>query len=170
MPLKYDIEPLGAQHDRATFSCGVEALDRYFREQAGQERRKDVAAVFVLRLLDTDQIAGFYTLNATSIEPLSLPASIIKRLPRYPTLPALLMGRLATDQRFQGQGVGRTLLMSALARSLTLREQLGAIGVIVDAKGDTARNFYEKYGFLRFTDDAYRLILPMKTISQLVTG
>jgi GNAT superfamily N-acetyltransferase len=169
MPLNYEIEPLGAHHDRAAFSCGVEQLDRYFREQAGQERRKDVAAIFVLRLLDTDQVAGYYTLSATSIEPLSLPQGLIKRLPRYPTLPALLVGRLAADRRFQGQGIGRMLLMSALARSLELREQLGAIGVVVDAKSDAARDFYEKYGFMRFLDDAYRLFLPMKTLVALVS-
>src|SRR4051794_37498933 len=139
MPFKYDIEPLGPQHDRAAFSCGVSELDRYLREQAGQERRKDVAAVFVLRLVDTDQVAGYYTLSATSIEPLSLPTALARRMPRYPTVPALLVGRLAVDQRFQGQGIGRALLMSALARSLGLRGQLGAIGVVVDAKDDAAR-------------------------------
>jgi GNAT superfamily N-acetyltransferase len=170
MPLTYVIEPLGQHHDRSTFICGVPELDRYLREQAGQERRRDVTAVFVLRSPDTAQVAGYYTLSAASVEPQSLPPAIVKRLPRYPTLPVLLIGRLAADQRFQGQGIGSALLMSALARSLDIRAQLGAIGVVVDAKDDTARDFYEKYGFVRFDDDACRLLLAMKTIEQLVSG
>lgn len=168
MPLQYEIEPLGEHHNRAAFSCGVEALDRYFRERAGQESRRDVARVFVLRMRDSQDVAGFYTLSAISIEPKDLPPGLARRLPRYPTLPALLVGRLAVDQRYQGQGVGRALLMSALGRSLAIRAQIGAIGVIVDAKDDRARTFYEQYGFQRFQGDPYRLILFMKTMEQLI--
>jgi len=168
MPPRYEVEPLGEQHNRAAFSCGVEALDRYFRERAGQESRRDVARVFVLRKLGTQDVAGFYTLSAISIEPRDLPPALAKRLPRYPTLPALLVGRLAVDQRYQGRGAGRALLMSALARSLEIRAQVGAIGVIVDAKDDRARTFYEQYGFQRFQGTPYRLVLFMKTIEQLI--
>lgn len=168
MRLQYEVEPLGEQHNRAAFSCGVEALDRYFRTQAGQESRRDVARVFVLRELGSEEVAGFYTLSAISIEPKGLPPTLIRRLPRYPTLPALLVGRLAVDQRYQGRGVGRALLMSALRRSLAIRAQICAIGVIVDAKDDRARTFYEQYGFQRFQSDPHRLILFMKTIEQLV--
>ena len=113
-------------------------------------------------------MAGFYTLSAISIEPKDLPPALTKRLPRYPTLPALLVGRSTVDQRYQGQGVGRALLMSALGRGLAIRAQISAIGVIVDAKDDRARTFYEQYGFQRFQSDPYRLILFMKTIVQLV--
>lgn len=168
MPLQYEVEPLGEQHNRAAFSCGVEALDRYFREQAGQESRRDVARVFVLHMRGAQDVAGFYMLSAISIEPKDLPPALTKRLPRYPTLPTLLVGRLAVDQRYQGQGVGRALLMSALARSLGVRTQIGAVGVIVDAKDERARTFYEQYGFQRFRDDLYRLVLFMKTIEQLI--
>lgn len=168
MPLQYEVEPLGEHHNRAAFSCDVEALDRYFRTQAGQESRRDVARVFVLRKLGMQDVAGFYTLSAISIEPKELPPTLAKRLHRYPTLPALLVGRLAVDQRFRGQGVGRALLMSALGRSLAIRAQVGAIGVIVDAKDDRARAFYEHYGFQRLQSDPYRLILFMRTIEQLV--
>ncbi len=168
MPLQYEVEPLGEQHNRAAFSCGVDALDRPFRERAGQESRRDVARVFVLRMRSAQDVAGFYTLSAISIEPKDLPPALTKRLPRYPTLPALLVGRLAVDQRYQGRGAGRALLMSALARSLEIRAQVGAIGVIVDAKDDRARAFYEQYGFQRLQGDPYRLIPFMKTIEQLL--
>ena len=168
MEPKYEIEPLGDAHDRAAFASGIAPLDRYLREQAGQEMRRNVAAVFVLRMGGSSTIAGYYTLSATSTEPTGLPRDLQKRLPRYPTLPALLIGRLAVDQRYQGQGIGRALLTSALSRSLRLRTEVGAIGVIVDAKDDRARQFYERYGFQGFLDDPYRLFLPMQTVADLV--
>ena len=170
MPLIYHVEPLGSQHDRLAFSSGVAPLDQYFRERAGQDRRRDVASVFAPRVGDAPEVAGYYTLSAISIEPVSLPPALAKRLPRYPTLPAFLVGRLAVDRRYQGQGIGRRLLMSALGRSLELRTQIGAIGVIVDAKDDAARAFYEHYDFQRFEDNPYRLILSMKTMEQLLGG
>lgn len=163
----YEVKPLASEHDRTAFSCGVEPLDRYFRDQAGQEMRRNVAAVFVLRVLDSSAVAGYYTLSAMSLEPTELPLDLIKRLPRYPTLPALLIGRLAVDRRYQGQGIGRALLMSALSRSLNLRSEVGAIGVVVDAKDDVARQFYAYYGFQPFLNRPYRLFLPMKTIERL---
>jgi len=163
----YEVKPLASEHDRAAFSCGVEPLDRYFRDQAGQEMRRNVAAVFLLRMLDSSAVAGYYTLSAMSLEPTELPLDLIKRLPRYPTLPALLIGRLAVDRSYQGQGIGRAMLMSALSRSLKLRSEVGAIGVVVDAKDDAAGQFYEHYGFQRFLNRRYRLFLPMKTIEHL---
>jgi GNAT superfamily N-acetyltransferase len=170
MPVRYEIEPLGEQHNRAAFSSGVEPLDRYLRERAGQEMRRNVAVVYVLRLLGESEIAGYYSLSATSIEPTGLPQDILKRLPRYPTLPALLIGRLAVDQRYRGQGIGQALLMSGLARSWELHDQIGAIGVIVDAKDDSARAFYEHYRFQGLLDQPYRLFLLMRTIEELVSG
>lgn len=169
----YVVEPLSKRHNRADFSCGEEELDRYLKQQASQAGRRDVARVFVLCpgadevCFAPTTIVGYYTLSATSIEPTNLPSDLAKRMPRYPTLPAILLGRLAIDRRYQGQGIGSILLTSALQRSLRLSTELGAIAVIVDAKHDRARQFYEHYGFQRFIDHEYRLFLPMKTIEQL---
>lgn len=90
------IEPLGPGHDRSAFSCGVPALDRYLREQAGQDARRRVAAPFVASN-DRVRVLGFYTLSATSIELTEVPAALADKLPRYPRLTAALLGRLATD-------------------------------------------------------------------------
>lgn len=163
----YVVEPLGSHHDRAAFVCGIAALDDYLKHRAGQEVKRDVARVFVLTQHNSSAILGYYTLSATSITPDGLPQDIVKRLPRYPALPALLIGRLAVDQQYQGQGMGRRLLLSALRRSLNLRAELGFIAVIVDAKDDAARTFYERYDFHRFVDNPYRLYLPMGTIAQI---
>jgi predicted GNAT family N-acyltransferase len=129
--------------------------------------RRHVAGVFVAYEAESTTVAGYYTLSATSIELADLLQDMAKRLPRRPTLPAVLLGRLAVDQRYRGQRVGELLLMSALRRSARLRTDIGMIAVIVDAKDDRARSFYERYGFMRLEEQEFRLFLPMKTIDQL---
>jgi GNAT superfamily N-acetyltransferase len=129
---QFVIESLGA-HDRTAFSCGVAALDRYFRQQAGQDHRRRAAIVFVA--LDTtadNAVAGFYTLSAAQILTRDIPEQIARRMPRYPELPAVLLGRLAVDQRWQGQQLGRLLITDALLRCARL-EQIGALFLLVDA-------------------------------------
>ena len=162
----YRVEPLGEQHDRAGFSCGVDALDHYFRHQAGQDVRRKLAAVFVLHDTAAGAVVGYYTLSATSIEPSSLPPAIAKRLPRYADLPAVLLGRLAVDTRYRGRGFGELLMTDALRRSLAQSDQIAAMAVVVDAKDETARRFYEKYGFRRFADDEHRLFISMSDIAR----
>jgi GNAT superfamily N-acetyltransferase len=154
------VELLHQRHDRAAFSSGNDDLDRLFREQAGQDQKRRLSAVFVLYDVANDIVAGYYTLSACEIEPRALPNELAKRLPRRP-LPATLIGRLATDRRYRGQGLGGMLLVNALTRAANASRGIGAMAVIVDAKDDQARGFYERYGFQRFADDPYRLFLPM---------
>ena len=163
-------EPLGDRHDRAAFSCGVGAHDRYLKQQAGQDLRRHVAAVFVAHEAASPAIAGYHTLSAFGIALASLPAEVTVRLPRYNPLPATLSGRLAVDQRYQGHGLGPQLLMDALERSLAATQQIASMAVVVDAKDDVARRFYERYDFNRYLEDDYRLYLPMKTVEQLIAG
>ena len=170
MSVSLVFEPLGTQHDRAAFSCGIEPLDRYLKQQASQDIRRRVAAVFVAREPGETAIAGYYTLAAFGIAPTSLPTEITKRLPRYDQFPATRVGRLAVAQRFQGQGLGRLLLMHALDSSFREAPKIGAMAVVVDVKDDNARAFYEHYGFQRFPDDGYRIYLTMATISHLIVG
>ncbi len=158
----YRVEPLGDQHDRGVFSCGVEALDRYFRVQAGQDSRKRVATCFVL--VDQDgSVAGYYTLSATSITLVDLPAEIARKLPRYPAIPATLMGRLAVDRRQHSRGFGELLLFDAFSRAL--RSEIATFAFVVDAKDETAQAFYELYGFRRLPSAGRRLFLPLAEIA-----
>lgn len=165
--MDYVFEPLSQDHNRAAFSCGVEPLDRYVRQHASQDIRRRVAAVFVAHESMSNVVCGYYTLSAFGINPVSLPTEITRRLPRYDSLPATLVGRLAVDQDQQGQGLGRQLLMDALERSLQATEQIASMAVVVDAKDDAARRFYERFGFQRFLDNDYRLYIPMATVGQL---
>ncbi len=168
MAVTYRWEPLGAQHDRVSFASGNDDLDRYFREQAGQDQKRGVARPFVVVEIATGAVAGYYTLSATSVDLRTLPAQITKRMPRYPTVPTTLLGRLARDLRYRGRGIGELLLSNALRRSYDTSQQVASVGVVVDAIDDGARAFYEGYGFSRFPDQEYRLILPMRTIKQLL--
>jgi len=165
------VEPLG-KHNRAAFSCGKEPLDRYIRQQAGQDIRARVAAVFVLCSPDESTIIGYYTLSSFAVQLRDVPEAERKRLPRYPEVPAVLVGRLAVDERYAGQGWGKVLLIDALQRSLDQSEQIAAAAVVVDAIDESALAFYEKFGFRLLLDPdnehERRLFLPMKTIEQLL--
>jgi GNAT superfamily N-acetyltransferase len=161
---EYQFEPLGKQHNRAAFSCGDEALDRYLRQQTRQDMTKNVAQVFVLVHRPTEQLAGFYTLSAFSVQAAELPEDVARQLPRYPLIPATMLGRLAVDQQFRGQGIGGVLLLNALRRAREASRSVASVAVIVDAKNDQARSFYEHYDFQRFISDEYRLFLPMGAI------
>ncbi|MDX8461800.1 GNAT family N-acetyltransferase [Mesorhizobium sp. VK2B] len=158
------VEVLGPQHVRSAFESGVEPLDRYLRLQAGQDARKNIAAPFVLVMPD-GAIAGYYTLSSTAVNVGEWPAETVRKLPRYPFVPATLLGRLAVDRRQQGRGYGRYLLADALHRSL--RSEIASFAVIVDAKDENARRFYERESFLPFPDQPMKLFRPMADIAGL---
>lgn len=155
---------LGPHHDRTAFSCGVGPLDRYFQTQAGQDARKRVAATFVL-LGSDGVVAGYYTLSSSAIRLADLPAEMVRKLPRYPQIPATLLGRLAVDLRYRGRGYGRFLLADALFRSV--RSEIASFAIVVDAKDENARRFYERESFLPFPDQPLKLFRPMADIAEL---
>lgn len=165
---RYRFEPLGRHHDRAAFSCGVPALNQYLQRQARQDVQRHIAAVFVLQDGEEGRIAGYYTLSATAIGLNELPDDLARRLPRYPDLPAVLLGRLAVDTGYRGQGFGEIVLMDALSRALTQSQQIAALAVIVDAKDEAAVGFYQRYGFQQLIEQPERLYLPMQTIATVL--
>lgn len=156
------------QHNIEKFSCGIKELDTYLKQQAGQETKKMVTAVYIIRKIKSAEVIGYYTLSTNSIELTNLPESSIRKLPKYKALPALLIGRLAIDINYQGQGIGEKMLLDALNRSYLLSKQVGCFAVIVDAKDKKSSNFYEKYGFKRSIKKPYKLYLPMLTIINLI--
>lgn len=155
------LAPLDGSHDRKIFNSASEPLNRYLREQASQDIRRRVAACFVA--LDGERhIAGYYTLASASLLLTDLPASTGKKLPRYPTVPAVRMGRLAVDLAFKGQGLGSALLADALARAA--RSEIAAFALIVDAKDEAAAAFYRHHSFIALPDSPLTLFLPLATI------
>lgn len=161
------VRPLEKTHDRKSFDCGNEDLNRYLREQARQDAEKRVAAPFVFTQPGSQAVLGFYTLSASIILVEELPPDLMKRLPRHGQLPVTLLGRLAVDRSLGGQGVGEFLLVDALRRSLEAAQQIAAMAVIVDAKNEKAESFYRHFDFQPFQQTPLRLFLPMGQVAKL---
>jgi len=153
------IEPLGPSHNRAEFRCGVDALDRYFREQAGQDVRRRATACFVARETAAERIAGFYTLAAGGILLTEMPVRFAKRLPRYPTVPVARLGRMAVALAYQDRKLGGALLWDAIERAS--RSEVAVYALVVDAKDEQAEDFYLHHGFVAFGDAHRVLMLPL---------
>jgi len=158
------IEILARHHDRATFRCGDTELDDYLRRFARQHAKTKISRTYVAA--DGKRILGYYSMAMAGIRGEQLPVRYQTRFPRFP-LPVARLARLAVDQRHQRQGLGELLLADALHRCLLLSEQIGMIGVIVDAKHERARVWYERYEFERFPDSPLTLWLPIAAISRL---
>ncbi len=154
------LAPLDTGYDRAVFSCGSQPLDRYLREHVSQDVRRRIAACFVA-LTDEQRIAGYYTLASASLLFSDLPTELAKKLPRYPSVPAVRMGRLAVDQAFKGQGLGGALLADALDRAA--RSEIAAFALVVDAKDEAAAAFYRHHGFIALADSPLSMFLPLAT-------
>lgn len=157
----FRVVPIDKMYDRSTFDSGSEALDRYFREHVTQDVKRRVTACFVALSRD-GRIAGYYTLSSASIYLGDLPVKLAKKLPRYPSIPAVRMGRLAVDRTFQGQGLGGALLADALIR--IIRSEIAAYALIVDAKDKKAANFYRHHGFIETVNNPLLLFLPLATV------
>ncbi|MBI3712347.1 MAG: GNAT family N-acetyltransferase [Burkholderiales bacterium] len=158
---RFQLASLDAMHDRVAFNSDSEPLNRYLREQVTQDVRRRVAACFVA-LADEQRIAGYYTLASASLLLTDLPASTGKKLPRYPTVPAVRMGRLAVDQAFKGLGLGGALLADALDRAVS--SEIAAYALVVDAKDELAAAFYLHHGFIALPNSPRTLFLPLATV------
>jgi ribosomal protein S18 acetylase RimI-like enzyme len=162
----FAIAPLSPHHDRRAFSCGVDPLDRYLQTQAAQDIRRRIANCFVATSANSNIIAGYYTFSAASVPMLDLPSETAKRLPRYPVVPAALIGRLAIDRQYRGRGLGAALLFDAIARAA--RADTAIFAVLVDAKDDAAAAFYRHHGFQPFAARPRTLFLPIGTALKLL--
>ena len=160
-------ENLNSGHRKNEFSCGKEMLDNYLHRQANQDIKRKLSACFVINDQETNLLKGYYTLANNSIPQEIIPKKFQKRLPKsYSSIPTTLLGRLAIDNRFQGKGFGRLLLIDALKRSYEISKNIGSFAVVVDPLDQDAENFYDKYGFIKLPDSR-KMFLPMNTIKEL---
>lgn len=163
--ITYQIRPLDASVDTASFQCGREPLDNYIRRYASQDMRKNVARVFVATPEDNlRQPAGFFTLSAGSVSCSSLPESLMRKLPRYP-VPVALIGRLAVGLAFQGKGLGSIMLADACRKVSQASSVLAVAGIVVDAKDEKAIAFYTHFGFIPLQGQAGKMLLPVSAFS-----
>ena len=165
---EYRIEALDpAKHRRAEFQCESPELTEFLRTRARKEMEARASACFVLVPLDDPgRVAGYYTLSAAEVVTAELPQALAKRLPRYRSLPATLLGRLAREAAFRGRGIGDRLMADALARALAGSAEIGAVAVLTDPKDERAARFYRGFGFIQLNDR--RLILSIRDVARVM--
>lgn len=154
-------------HDRNSFDCGVSELNTFLKQHANQNQTKNISTTYVaVGAVSTDdlkKIYGFYTLSAGNIQCDQLPENIKSKLPKYP-IPIARIGRLGVDKDHKNQGIGGFLLHDAFSNVLSIADKIGVYAVVVDAKDDNAKSFYQNYGFIELQDSALTLFLPVDTI------
>ena len=152
---------LTRDHDRNSFDCGVPALNDYLKKFALQNQKKHAARTYVATR--GNRIVGYYSLAYGSVSLEEAPQSVKSGLPRHP-VPVILLARLAVDSAEQGSGLGAALLKDALLRTIQAAEIAGLRAMLVHAKDDSAKRFYQKYGFEPSPIDAYHLFLRLSDI------
>lgn len=164
---EYVVAVLAPRHERDAFSCGEPTLDSYLKQRANQDMKRGLAVCYALTERGGNDVRGYYTLSATSVDLSSLPENLRRRSGTYPVVPAVLLGRLAVDNTLRGGGFGAALLADALQRAA--RTGVGVKLVVVDALNETAAAFYERFGFQRFEDAPMRLFLPVAAVTDLLS-
>ncbi len=148
-------------HDCAGFDCGTPVLNEYLARFATQQRRRGIAQIYVLVDSSTPSVVlGYYTLSAAQVDTAQIPEADRKRLPRFP-VPCFRMGGFAIHKDHMGKGLGKRLLGLAVDRCLRAKEEVAAYALIVDAKDERAKSFYEHYGFTACGDQPLTLYLPL---------
>lgn len=165
----WKIESLTKSHIRDHFDCGNLELNLFIQAQARQQQSKKLGSTKVaISSENPTKVLGFYTLSAGSIQFEYLPPDIQKKLVQYP-IPIARLGRLAVDLTTKGQGFGGFLLKDALLRCLQIATEMGLFAVVVDAKNEKAKSFYQKYGFITLVDFPMTLFLPLKSIEEAIS-
>jgi len=167
MPVEWRVEPLQRDHDRAHFNCGEPALDEYLARFARQNQESGVARTFVaVSDAEPTRVLGYYSLAVGAIDKANLPPKASRRFPNF-SLPVARLARLAVDQSQKGQGMGEDLLLDALSRCLRVAEEVGIAAVLIDAKHERAKAFYERYEFEALPDHPLTLWLPLPAVRKL---
>ncbi len=164
MSAAFRVSRLTPQTKRDNFHSGSSSLDRYFHSQVTQDIKRNITACFIAST-DDGRVAAFYTLASASVLLTDLPPEMTRKLPRYPSVPAVRMGRLAVDQSFQGQGLGGAMLADALQRCVAA--EIAAYALLVDAKDTQAAEFYAHHGFIALPQQALSLFLPLASVQSL---
>lgn len=167
---QFRVERMRSDHDRTRLDSGNGDLDRWLRENASQAMRGDTARVWVLVPAEGGAVVGYYTLGAFTLVADAMPVNLGKRLPKRIPIPATLMGKLAVDKTFAGQGIGTFLLADGLRRAWRQSTEVASVGVVVDAVDAGIAGWYETRGFAPFPQHPLRLILPMQDIERLFGG
>jgi GNAT superfamily N-acetyltransferase len=155
-------ELLTAAHDVSGFSCGKPALDRWLKIHALANQEKGFTAVLVVHV--GHRVVGYYGLAPTAVVPGAMPRSIRTGQPPDP-VPCLLLGQLATDSGWIGQGIGTGLVKHALARCVRAASLVGGRALMVNAVDHEAAAFWQRRGFVPSKDDPLVLFRSIAAIA-----
>jgi GNAT superfamily N-acetyltransferase len=147
------------------FDCGQPALNQFLRRHALQNQQAQGAQTYVCR--DAGRVIGYYSLTVGGVAPEAAPARVVKGLARHP-VPVMILARLAVDRDYQGKGLGAALLKDALLRTLQAADIAGIRAVLVHAKDEAARRWYQGFDFQPSPTDPYHLFLLMKDLKALL--
>jgi GNAT superfamily N-acetyltransferase len=159
------IEKLRREHLLEGFDCGKEDLNRFLKRQAWNNQQANSAQTYVLA--KDLRVFGYYSLAAGSVTHDQSTERVKKGLARHP-VPVILLARLAVDSSLQGRGVGAAVLKDALLRTAHAADTIGARALLVHAKDDSARAFYQHFTFEPSPSDPYHLLLIMKDLLRMV--
>ena len=161
-------EPLARHHELNEFACGEPALDEWLKRHARAANASESARVFVVTTDDDAMVVGYYALAAAQVEPVDAIERARKGQPSRRPVPAVLLARLAVDHRHQGAGLGRSLLQDVLLRCVEAADAIGVRVLLVHAKHERAKSWYERYGFEESPTDPLHLMMLMKDIRAFV--
>jgi ribosomal protein S18 acetylase RimI-like enzyme len=164
--VRFAIESLSKDHKRTDFTCGNDRIDGYFRETVSQDVKRKYATCFVAREVETGRVAGFYTLSSSNVSLNEVPEKLAKKLPRYPAVPAVLIGWLGRHTHYAGIGLGEILLFHAV--KTVASAPIGVHAIFADAIDDRAVAFYEAFDFVPLVARPRTLFLPMTTALTIV--
>lgn len=171
MKNNFVVEPfskLKDQINRDDFDCGNNHLNDFIKTKASQYEKNNLAKIYLAKEENTNIIAGYYSLSASSVELTNIPNKITSKLPKHSKLPVALLGKLAVNKIYQGQGLGAFLLMDALDKIIKISSELGYFAVEVDAIDESAKTFYLKYGFESLLDDDKHMYITIKKLNKLL--
>ena len=149
--------PLVETEDRDLFDCKRDSLNDWFRRHAWFNQVNGISRVNVIADAVTGRIVGYVTLSAAQIERAFLPKSMQRNRPEQ--VPALLLGQLAVDKDYQGQGHGADLLLFALRAAMRASDSVGSMGVITHPLDEALRGFYARWGFQDLPFDPRRAMI-----------
>jgi GNAT superfamily N-acetyltransferase len=168
--ISFSIEPLSQHHDRQSFSCGNKKLDEYFHLSITQDSKKNITSPYVIYNIENNSIIGYYTLSMSGVVREEFPVNVTKKLPRYPIVGVVLIGRLAISEDYKGFGWGKLLILDSLSRSLEVSKNVSAFAVIVEAIDDDGVKFYEKFNFQIFPDRPHTLFQKISDVDRLLNS
>lgn len=166
--LSIQIEPLGAQHDRGVFRCGVNFIDNFLQKKSIETHDLFKARVYVATINGGQQVAGFYTLSLTALQPTDTSPEDAQAKFRTWAIPLVYLGQIGVHEDYQRKcGIGSALMVHAFSQTVEIANMAGCFGLMLDAIDEERSQWYQRLGFQAFDTEAdgrIKMICPLGTI------